>query len=58
MWSVVTDGPPPAEGTVVSALPHDDGMRYRIVAPAAPSSRARPAEPGLEDGYLAVTAGG
>jgi ABC-2 type transport system ATP-binding protein len=55
VWSIVTDGPPPAEGTVVSALPHDDGMRYRIVAPAAPSPQARPAEPGLEDGYLAVT---
>jgi len=56
VWSVVTDGPPPTEGTVVSALPHEDGMRYRIVAHAAPSPRARPVEPGLEDGYLAVTA--
>jgi ABC-2 type transport system ATP-binding protein len=56
VWSVVTDGPAPTEGTVVSALPHDDGMRYRIVAPTAPSPQARPMEPGLEDGYLAVTA--
>jgi ABC-2 type transport system ATP-binding protein len=56
VWSVVTDGPPPTDGTVVSALPHDDGMRYRIVAPTAPSPHARPMEPGLEDGYLAVTA--
>jgi ABC-type multidrug transport system ATPase subunit len=56
VWSVVTDGPPPTEGTVVSALPHEDGMRYRIVADTAPSTRARPVEPGLEDGYLAVTA--
>ena len=55
VWSVITDGPPPTEGTVVSALPHEDGMRYRIVAPTAPGPQARPAEPGLEDGYLAVT---
>lgn len=53
VWSVVTDGPPPAEGTVVSALPHEDGMRYRIVASAAPSAQARPMDPGLEDSYLA-----
>ncbi|MEV6303254.1 ABC transporter ATP-binding protein [Actinoplanes sp. NPDC051861] len=57
VWSVVTDGPAPAEGTVVSALPHENGMRYRIVAPAAPSPGARPVEPGLEDGYLAAVAG-
>jgi ABC-type multidrug transport system ATPase subunit len=56
VWSVVTDGPPPTEGTVVSALPHEDGMRYRIVAPMEPSPSARSVEPGLEDGYLAVTA--
>ena len=56
VWSVVTDGPAPAEGTVVSALPHDNGMRYRVVAPAAPSPQASPLDPSLEDGYLAVTA--
>jgi ABC-2 type transport system ATP-binding protein len=56
VWSVTTDGPAPADGTVVSALPHEQGMRYRIVAPTAPGPHARPLEPGLEDGYLAVTA--
>ncbi len=55
VWSVVTDGPPPAEGTVVSALPHEGGMRYRVVAPAAQVPQARPVEPALEDGYLALT---
>ncbi|BCJ55416.1 ABC transporter ATP-binding protein [Actinoplanes sp. NBRC 14428] len=55
VWSLVTDGPPPAEGTVVSALPHETGMRYRIVAPTPPGAGARAVEPGLEDGYLAVT---
>jgi ABC-type multidrug transport system ATPase subunit len=56
VWTVVTDGPAPAEGTVVSALPHDDGMRYRVVSRTAPSPQARQADPNLEDGYLAVTA--
>jgi ABC-2 type transport system ATP-binding protein len=56
VWAVVTDGPAPAEGTVVSALPHDDGMRYRVVSRTAPSPQARPVDPNLEDGYLAVTA--
>jgi len=56
VWSVVTDGPAPADGTVVSALPAEHGMRYRVVAPTAPGPQARPLEPGLEDGYLAVTA--
>jgi ABC-2 type transport system ATP-binding protein len=55
VWTVVTDGPAPPEGTVVSALPHGTGMRYRVVAPARPAPRAEPAEPGLEDGYLALT---
>ncbi|WP_021597002.1 MULTISPECIES: ABC transporter ATP-binding protein [Actinomadura] len=57
VWSVVTDGPAPAEGTVVSAVPHEAGMRYRIVAPTAPDPQAKPMEPALEDGYLAVTTG-
>jgi ABC-2 type transport system ATP-binding protein len=55
VWSVVTDGRPPAEGTVVSALPHEGGMRYRVVAPAAPDPQAHPIKPTLEDGYLALT---
>lgn len=55
VWSVVTDGPAPVEGTVVSAVPHEAGMRYRIVAPTAPDPQAKPMEPALEDGYLAVT---
>jgi ABC-type multidrug transport system ATPase subunit len=55
VWSVVTDGPAPPDGTVVSALPHESGMRYRIVAPTQPGARAQQVEPGLEDGYLALT---
>ena len=57
VWSVVSEGPPPTEGKVVSALPHESGMRYRIVAPKAPSPQARQEAPALEDGYLALTAG-
>jgi ABC-2 type transport system ATP-binding protein len=58
VWSVVTDGPAPDDGTVVSALPHEAGMRYRIVAAARPDPRAEQVEPGLEDGYLALTGAG
>jgi ABC-2 type transport system ATP-binding protein len=54
VWSVVTDGPAPVEGTVVSALPHGAGMRYRVVTPTRPGPEAQPLEPGLEDGYLAL----
>jgi ABC-type multidrug transport system ATPase subunit len=54
VWSVVTGGPAP-EGTVVSALPHETGMRYRIVAATRPSPEAEPVRPSLEDGYLALT---
>ena len=57
VWSVVTDGPAPPGGRVVSALPHGAGMRYRVVATTSPGPRAEPAEPGLEDGYLALTGG-
>jgi ABC-type multidrug transport system ATPase subunit len=55
VWSVVTAGPAPAGGTIVSALPDDAGMRYRVVAAVPPSATAQPVEPGLEDGYLALT---
>jgi ABC-2 type transport system ATP-binding protein len=54
VWSVVTDGPAPVEGTVVSALPQGAGMRYRVVTPTRPGPEAQPLEPGLEDGYLAL----
>jgi hypothetical protein len=39
---------------VVSALPEGTGTRYRVVAPAPSHLGARPAEPTLEDGYLAL----
>jgi ABC-2 type transport system ATP-binding protein len=56
VWSVVTSGAAaPPEGTVVSALPHETGMRYRIVAHTRPSPQAQQVEPGLEDGYIALT---
>jgi hypothetical protein len=35
-------------------MPHDDGMRYRVVSPAPPSPDAARLEPTLEDGYLAL----
>ncbi|WP_238010639.1 ABC transporter ATP-binding protein [Dactylosporangium sp. AC04546] len=53
VWSVVTQGPAPA-GTVVSAVPEEPGMRYRVVAPERPGPDAEPLRPTLEDGYLAL----
>ncbi|MGN9839879.1 ABC transporter ATP-binding protein [Nonomuraea sp. H19] len=57
VWTVTTAGAAPAAGRVVSALPEGAGMRYRVVAAAPPDPGARPAEPTLEDGYLALMDG-
>ncbi|MER6946712.1 ABC transporter ATP-binding protein [Nonomuraea sp. NPDC000554] len=54
VWTVTTAGAAPTGGRVVSALPEGAGMRYRIVASAPPDPAARPADPTLEDGYLAL----
>ncbi|MEH1129707.1 ABC transporter ATP-binding protein [Micromonospora sp. CPCC 206061] len=54
VWTIVTPGPAPVSGTVVSALPHDGGMRYRVVGPERPAPEADRADPNLEDGYLAL----
>ena len=58
VWSVVTAGPAPTAGTVVSALPADGGLRYRVVAPGPPAPDAEPLPPTLEDGYLALAQAG
>jgi ABC-type multidrug transport system ATPase subunit len=47
--------PPPAGATVVAAIDHGDHVTCRIIGAAAPPAGARPAEPTLEDGYLALT---
>jgi ABC-2 type transport system ATP-binding protein len=54
VWSLDTTGPAPSDGTIVSALPHGGGMRYRVVAADPPAGAAEPVEPTLEDGYLAL----
>ncbi len=54
VWSVVTAGPAPAGGTIVSALSNGSGMHYRVVAPVPPAPDAQPVQPSLEDGYLAL----
>jgi ABC-2 type transport system ATP-binding protein len=53
-WSITTTGPAPTPGTIVSALPHGSGMRYRVVT-AGPPADAEAVEPTLEDGYLALS---
>ena len=54
VWSLVTSGPVPSVGTVLSALPGSDGTHYRVVAPSRPSPDAEPVAPTLEDGYVAL----
>jgi ABC-2 type transport system ATP-binding protein len=54
VWSVVTPGPEPEGGVIVSVLPDQDGVRYRIVASGQPTRDAVPVAPSLEDGYLAL----
>jgi ABC-2 type transport system ATP-binding protein len=57
VWSVVTPGPEPEGGVIVSVLPDPDGVRYRIVAPEPPTPDATPVAPSLEAGYLALRNG-
>ncbi|MET8337354.1 ABC transporter ATP-binding protein [Streptosporangium canum] len=54
VWTLTTSGPAPSEGRIVAALPEGAGTRYRVIAPTAPAPSAQPAEPTLEDGYLAL----
>lgn len=55
VWTLDAVGAAPTgDLTVVSALNAGAGMRYRIVADAPPSGTAVPAEPSLEDGYVAL----
>jgi ABC-2 type transport system ATP-binding protein len=53
-WTVATAGPAPSgELTVVSAIQEGPATRYRLVAEVPPPG-ATGAEPGLEDGYVAL----
>ncbi|GAA2994469.1 ABC transporter ATP-binding protein [Streptosporangium longisporum] len=54
VWTLTTPGPAPAHGKVVAAVPEGTGTRYRVIAPVPPGPAALPAEPTLEDGYLAL----
>jgi ABC-2 type transport system ATP-binding protein len=54
VWSMVSSGPPPSAGTVLSALPDGGMTRYRIVAATPPSADAQLVAPTLEDGYVAL----
>ncbi|WP_426514967.1 hypothetical protein ACPPVO_23430 [Dactylosporangium sp. McL0621] len=54
VWSVTATDPPPGT-TVVSALPEGARTRYRVLSRTAPAEGARPVEPTIEDGYLALT---
>jgi ABC-2 type transport system ATP-binding protein len=55
VWTLDLAGPlPSGDLVVVSALNAGAGMRYRIVADERPMPDAQPAEPSLEDGYVAL----
>lgn len=54
VWTVSTAGPPPAAGTVVSALHLPEGVQYRVVADICPQDNASPVDPSLEDSYVAL----
>jgi ABC-2 type transport system ATP-binding protein len=55
VWTLDTTSPIATEGlTVVSALPQDTGMRYRVVSATPPTPAAQTTEPTLEDGYVAL----
>ena len=53
-WEVCTDGVPPTDGVVVSAVSRADGTQYRVVSPVRPGPDATPVRPTLEDGYIAL----
>jgi hypothetical protein len=55
VWSVTTRHVRPPPGLVVSALAHENDIRYRVVADTRPAEDALPLEPTLEVGYLALT---
>jgi ABC-type multidrug transport system ATPase subunit len=54
VWTLFTSGQTPTSGIVAGALQQPGGIAYRIVAGALPDPGATPAEPTLEDGYLAL----
>ena len=54
VWSVVTPGPEPKGGVIVSVLPDPRGVRYRLVASRQPTPDAVPVSPSLEEGYITL----
>jgi len=58
VWTVTTGGPAPTgDLTVVSMLHRGTDVEYRVVGAPAPSLDPVPAEPSLEDGYVALMRG-
>lgn len=52
-WLVTTPGEPPeGEMALVSSMPMQEGVQYRVLGTPANHSSATPAEPSLEDGYI------
>jgi ABC-2 type transport system ATP-binding protein len=54
VWILETNDLLPPETTIVSAMTMAHATQYRVVTPHRPHPAAVPADPGLEDGYLAL----
>lgn len=57
VWLVEADRPPAGDAQVVATVSDGGTTRYRVVAERAPAPTAQPADPVLEDGYLALMRG-
>jgi ABC-type multidrug transport system ATPase subunit len=60
VWTVAAEGAgakPEGDCTVVSTLHLGGTVQYRVVGTPSPRLRAAPAEPSLEDGYVALMRG-
>ena len=54
VWTLTQPGPPPPQAVLVSAIHHGGTTEYRLISSHQPAPAARPANPGLEDGYMAL----
>jgi ABC-type multidrug transport system ATPase subunit len=53
VWLVTTNGErPEGDLSIVSSLQLQEGTQYRVLGKPSPDSKAKPAEPSLEDGYM------
>jgi ABC-2 type transport system ATP-binding protein len=54
VWLVEADRPPAGDAQLVATVSDGRTTRYRVLAERPPAPNAKPAEPVLEDGYVAL----